>query len=79
MAQYSKYDAWLDSATDRDLQLAARAVVDAAICCRGAKKDLERCPSELERLLLVEALYEDPSLTARLFDGSSWDLEESLL
>lgn len=79
MAQYSKYNAWLDSATDKDLQLAAKAVVDAAICCRWAKKSLRRCPSELDCLLMVEALCEDPSLTARLFDCSSWDLEESLL
>ena len=53
------------SLTLEEKRKAAEAVVDAAICCRGAFEQLS--VSIETRAFLVDAVLEDPTLTPKLF------------
>ena len=58
----------LDEADDYELQQAAEAVVDAAIC-RHALRGFETVPIAV-RSLLIKAVKDDPSVVEELFrDG----------
>lgn len=66
----------LRDASERELRLAAEAVVDAAIWRRrlraetlGAEPDV----SEETRLALIELVFEDPSFTPYLFQDEAWE------
>ena len=66
----------IQHASERDLRLAAEAVVDAAIWRRrfrmetiGATPDVP----EQTRLALIELVYEDPSFTPYLFQDAAWE------
>ena len=66
----------LRDASERELRLAAEAVVDAAIWRRrlraetlGAEPDV----SEATRLALIELVYEDPGFTPFLFQDEAWE------
>jgi len=66
----------IQHASERDLWLAAEAMVDAAIWRRrfrletlGASPDVP----EQTRLALIELVYKDPSFTPFLFQDSAWE------
>ena len=66
----------LERADQRELRQAAEAVVDAAIWRRklqstliGAGTDV----SEETRSSLIELVFQDPSLTAFLFEDAAWE------
>lgn len=61
------------STTQHDLLLAAEAVVDAALWCHRLRSDLEI--SEDTRLMLIQAVYKDPSLTGALLTGDMFHFE----
>ena len=63
----------LASATQHDLFLAAEAVVDTALCCHRLRSDLEI--SDDTRLMLIQAVYKDPSLTGALLTGDMLHFE----
>ncbi len=66
---------------EKDLRLAAEALVDAAIVCQQYRRSpaddyaMEQCGnpvSEETRLDLIDAVYRDPLMTGRLLDLSFW-------
>ena len=62
----------LSSASPYDLYKAAEAVVDAALWCHRLRGDFE--VPEDARLSLIEAVYQDPTLTPHLFEEDLLDL-----
>ena len=66
----------LERASQRDLRMAAEAVVDAAIWRHRLRADTLggfRDVSEEIRLALIEMIFEDPSLTPSLFHEGAWE------
>ncbi len=66
----------LEQATERDLRLAAEAVVDAAIWQRKLRADTLgafREVAEETRLALIQMILEDPTLTPSLFHDGAWE------
>ena len=72
---YSMHELF-ERASQRDLRMAAEAVVDAAIWRHKLRADTLggfRDVSEETRLALIEMIYEDPSLTPSLFHDGAWE------
>lgn len=66
----------LEQANEKDLKLAAEAVVDAAIWRYRLRADTlggRRQISEETRASLIELVFNDPSLTPFLFQDEAWE------
>ena len=63
----------LASASEQDLFWAAEAVVDAALWANRARHHTEVTAET--RLLLIEAIFADPSLTRSLFQNSALSIK----
>lgn len=61
-----------EEVSPEELRKAAKAVVDAAICCHQVKTD--EFVSAETRSALIEAVYHKPDLTQRLFQLDEFPL-----
>ena len=68
--------ACIEKTSEKDLRLAAEAIVDAAIWRQRIRADLwgqRGDVAEITRNALIDLIYRDPSQTAYLFEDAAWD------
>lgn len=66
----------LEQTRERDLRLAAEAVVDAAIWKRKIRAETLGATPEIAeetRLALIELIFQDPGFTPFLFQDEAWE------